>query len=99
MTVETVDNGVAPYGDTFSNPNVTASSKKSRESERRRRRRKQKKNKKGSEVDVEEGNVSAAASDSKENTDPQKQVSFVFFFALYITRSWRFLGFFMYHSR
>ncbi|CAH8273211.1 unnamed protein product [Arabidopsis lyrata] len=43
MTVETVDNGVAPNGDTFSNTNVTVSSKK---------------NKKGSEVDVEEGNVS-----------------------------------------
>lgn len=43
MTVETVDNGVAPNGDTFSNTNVTFSSKK---------------NKKGSEVDVEEGNVS-----------------------------------------
>ncbi|KAG7553009.1 hypothetical protein ISN45_Aa06g035790 [Arabidopsis thaliana x Arabidopsis arenosa] len=51
MTVETVDNGVAPNGDTFSNTNVTVSSKK---------------NKKGSEVDVEEGNVSGD-SDSKEN--------------------------------
>lgn len=72
-------NSVVSNGD-VSNGNTTASSKKSRESDRRRRRRKQKKNNKASQADVDASDVSGA-SDSKENADPQQQVSFVFFFS------------------
>ncbi|CAE6184286.1 unnamed protein product [Arabidopsis arenosa] len=66
-------NSVVSNGD-VSNGNTTASSKKSRESDRRRRRRKQKKNNKASQADVDASDVSGA-SDSKENADPQQQVS------------------------
>jgi splicing factor 3B subunit 2 len=63
---------VVSNGD-VSNGNTSASSKKSREIDRRRRRRKQKKNNKASQADVDASDVSAA-SESKENTDPQPQV-------------------------
>ncbi|XP_010449023.1 PREDICTED: splicing factor 3B subunit 2 [Camelina sativa] len=67
------ENSVVTNGD-VSNGNTIVSSKKSRESDRRRRRRKQKKNNKASQADVDEKDVSGA-SDSKENADPQRQVS------------------------
>lgn len=90
MTVEST--AAVPNGDA-SNGNIIPSSKKSRESDRRRRRRKQKKNSKAaSRADSEEADVSGA-SDSKENADPQPQVSFVSSFFHSIHGIGDFLGF------
>lgn len=87
-------NSVVPNGD-VSNGNTAASSKKSRESDRRRRRRKQKKNNKSSQADVDAEDVSGA-SDSKENADPQQQVSVVLLFSHSIHGIGDFLGFLLF---